>query len=171
MVSITTLNPELARRMEPRAAAPARRLRVVETLSANDIPVGVLLAPMIPYLNDSELSDILVASGAAGALDADYVLLRLPQEVAGLFEAWLQTHYPNQCQRIMHRIQDCRGGRVYDARFGKRMRGEGVFADLISRRFHLAVKKLAFPGLPVLRCDRSQSSQKTSPQMDLFEGL
>lgn len=171
MVSVTTLDPLLARRMEPRATAPGRRLAMIEKLHEAGIPVGVLVAPMIPYLNDSELSLILEAVREAGAQHAGYVLLRLPHEVAGMFEDWLRVHYPNQAERVLNRIRDCRDGRLYDNRFGKRMRGEGVFADLISRRFRLAVDKLDFPGMPELRCDRFRSPAPVQPQMDLFDLL
>jgi len=168
MVSLTTLDSQLARRMEPRAASPARRLALIETLHRAGIPTGVLMAPMIPYLNDSELTSILEAARAAGARHAGYVLLRLPHEVAGLFEDWLQAYYPNQAERVLNRIRDCRGGKLYDNRFGKRMRGEGIFADLISRRFRLAVNKLAFPGIADLRCDLFKPPHVQEPQLDLF---
>ena len=168
MVSLTTLDPLLARRMEPRAPSPGRRLALIEALHRAGVPVGVLMAPLIPYLNDSELGPILEAARGAGALQADYVLLRLPREVAGLFEDWLHAHYPNQAARVLNRIRDCRDGKLYDNRFGTRMRGEGVFADLISRRFHLAVDKLGFPGLPELRCDLFRPRNFGHPQLDLF---
>lgn len=168
MVSLTTLDPLLARRMEPRAAAPARRLAVIETLQQAGVPVGVLLAPMIPYLNDSELSELLERAREAGAQHAEYILLRLPHEVAGLFEDWLHAHYPNQAQRVLNRIRDCRDGKLNDSRFGQRMRGEGVFADLISRRFHLAMKKLEFPGMPKLQCGHFRAPAASNAQLDLF---
>lgn len=167
-ISLTTLDRELARRMEPRAASPARRLRLVETLRAAGVPVGVLMAPMIPYLNDSELGGLLEAAHNAGAQQADYVLLRLPLEVADLFEEWLGAHYPERAQRVINRIRDCRAGSRNDSRFGSRMRGEGVFAELISRRFHAAVKRQGFAGLPALRCDRFRPPLRQHPQLDLF---
>ena len=168
MVSMTTLDKQLARNMEPRAAAPVRRLRIIESLSEAGVPTGVLMAPLIPYLNDSEISGLLEAVHAAGARQAGYVLLRLPREVAEMFEQWLQAHYPQRAERVMNRLRDCRGGEVYDSRFGKRMRGEGVFADLISKRFSQAVRKLGFPGMPELRCDRFEPPIIQGPQMDLF---
>lgn len=168
MVSLTTLDSELARRMEPRAASPSRRLRLVETLRSAGVPVGVLMAPMIPYLNDSELGGLLEAARSAGAQQADYVLLRLPLEVADLFEDWLKAHYPERAERVMNRIRDCRGGGRNDSRFGTRMRGEGVFAELISRRFHATVERLGFPGLPALRCDLFRPPAVQHPQLDLF---
>ncbi len=168
MVSLTTLDPLLARRMEPRAPSPGRRLALIEALHRAGIPVGLLMAPMIPYLNDSELGSVLEAARDAGAWQAGYVLLRLPHEVAGLFEDWLRAHYPSRADRVLNRIRDCRDGKLYDNAFGKRMRGEGVFAELISRRFHLAVEKLGFPGLPELRCDLFRSRSVEDPQLDLF---
>jgi len=145
-VSVTTLDRHLARTLEPRAAAPERRLETIRRLRAAGVPVIVLVAPMIPFLNDGEMETILEAVHEAGALDAAYVLLRLPHEVKDLFKDWLAAHVPLKAERIMNRIRDCRGGKEYDSRFGTRMRGEGEYADLISRRFSLARKKLGFPG-------------------------
>jgi DNA repair photolyase len=133
--------------MEPRAAAPERRLETIRRLRAAGVPVIVLVAPMIPFLNDDEMETILEAVHEAGALDAAYVLLRLPHEVKDLFRNWLAAHVPLKSERIMNRIRDCRGGKEYDSRFGTRMRGEGEYAELISRRFSLARKKLGFPGV------------------------
>jgi DNA repair photolyase len=154
-VSVTTLDRQLARTMEPRAAAPERRLETIRRLRAAGVPVIVLVAPMIPFLNDDEMEAILSAVRDVGALDADYVLLRLPHEVKDLFRDWLAAHVPLRAERIMNRIRDCRGGKEYDSRFGTRMRGEGEYADLISRRFSLARKKLGFPGVESsLDCSR-----------------
>jgi len=154
MVSLTTLDRDLARRMEPRAAAPGVRVRLIERLRAAGIPVGVLIAPLIPFLNDSELEGLLDTASAAGALQADYVLLRLPLEVGPLFEEWLQLHYPDRARRVLDRIRDCRDGKLNDPRFGHRMRGGGVFAQLLRQRFERAAGALGFIGLPDLRCDR-----------------
>jgi DNA repair photolyase len=154
--------------MEPRAAAPQRRLQLVERLVAAGIPCGVLMAPMIPFLNDSELEALLHAAFDAGALDANYVLLRLPLEVAELFESWLQAHYPDRAQRVMNRLRDCRGGKANDSRFGQRMRGEGVFAELLQRRFSKTRERLGFAGLPALRCDRFRAPD-ASGQIGLFD--
>lgn len=167
MVSLTTLDGELARRMEPRAAAPARRLRVIETLANAGVPVGVMMAPMIPYLNDSEMTGVLESARQAGARQAGYVLLRLPLEVADMFADWLESHYPLRASRVLARIRDCRGGRDNDSRFGHRMRGEGVFADLISKRFAQAVQRLDFPGMPELRSDLFRAASSAG-QLDLF---
>ena len=170
MLSVTTLDGELARRMEPRAVSPARRLRTIKTLSDAGIPVGILMAPMIPYLNDSEIGPLLEAAHDAGARQAGYVLLRLPLEVAGMFEDWLRAHYPQRAERVMNRIRDCRGGKANDSRFGHRMRGEGVFAELISKRFQQAVQRLDFPGMPELRCEHFVKPRRVQAQLDLFGG-
>ncbi len=167
-VSLTTLDRPLARRMEPRAAAPQRRLRVIERLAAEGIPVGVLMAPVIPFLTDSELETLLDAAHAAGAREAGYILLRLPHEVAPLFDEWLAVHYPERRKRVLGRIRDSRGGRLYDSRFGQRMTGEGPFAELIAARFRKHHRALGFPGLPPLRCDRFRAPSP-SGQLSLFD--
>jgi DNA repair photolyase len=141
-LSITTLDRELARRMEPRAAAPHRRLQALSTLSAARIPVGVMVAPIIPQLNDRDLEAILEAAASSGAQSAGWVLLRLPLEVAPLFRDWLDAHYPLRAGHVMSLVRQMRGGRDYDATFGTRMRGNGEFADLIARRFAIACRRL-----------------------------
>jgi DNA repair photolyase len=152
-ISVTTLDRRLSRRMEPRAAAPRRRLEIIRRLTTAGIPVTVLIAPLIPVLNDSELEDMLETVRDAGALDAGYVLLRLPHELDEMFMDWLAKHEPLKAEHIMNRIRDARGGKLYDATFGKRMSGTGIFAELISRRFQLAYKRLNFPGTSGLRTD------------------
>jgi DNA repair photolyase len=142
LVSVTTLDRELARRMEPRASQPWRRIEAIRRLRDAGIDVGVLVAPMIPALNDHELEAILSACRDAGALSAAYVLLRLPLELAELFDDWLGHHYPLKREHVLSLIRQSRGGKDYDARFGQRMRGEGVFADLLAKRFALARKRL-----------------------------
>jgi DNA repair photolyase len=142
-LSITTLDRELARTLEPRAAAPPRRLQVMRTLADAGVPVGVLVAPVIPQLNDKDLEAILDAAAAHGATSAGWILLRLPLEVAPLFRAWLDEHYPLRAAHVMSLIQQIRGGRDNDPNFGSRMRGSGTFAELIARRFALAVKRLS----------------------------
>ena len=149
-VSITTLDHRLARRLEPRAAAPKRRLQTIATLSEAGIPVTVLVAPLIPVLTDNELETILEQVRQAGARDAGYVLLRLPLEIKTLFKEWLVEHEPGKADHVMNRIRDSRGGKEYDAAFGQRMRGTGIFADLIAQRFKLAKKRLGFAGTPQL---------------------
>lgn len=167
-VSITTLERSLSTRLEPRAAAPERRLQIVARLTEAGIPTSVLVAPLIPVLTDSELETILAAAREAGAGWAGYVLLRLPHELKELFRDWLDEHEPLKAEHIMNRIRDCRGGQEYQAEFGKRMRGAGVFAELIKKRYRLAMKKLDFPGLPELNTDSFRQPAETKPQMSLF---
>jgi DNA repair photolyase len=141
-VSITTLDRDLARTLEPRAAAPHRRLAAVKALSDAGIPVGVMTAPIIPQLTDKDLEAILDAASANGARYAGWTLVRLPHEVKDLFRDWLAQHYPLRAEHVMSVIQQMRGGRDNDPQFGSRMRGEGIFADLISRRFDIACQRL-----------------------------
>jgi DNA repair photolyase len=144
--SITTLEPELARRLEPRAAGPGRRLEVVRALAQAGIPVGVLVAPVIPALNDHELEQILAAAKAAGASRAETLLLRLPLEIKELFQDWLAAHYPARAERVLSLIRQCRDGRLNDASFGTRMSGTGPYADLLRQRFALASRRLGLNG-------------------------
>ncbi|MDD9811142.1 MAG: PA0069 family radical SAM protein [Gammaproteobacteria bacterium] len=154
-ISITTLNNELARCMEPRAAAPQRRLKTVERLRAAGIPTGVLVAPVIPALNDSELETILQRAAAAGAQSAGYILLRLPGEVSALFQEWLGEQYPLKAAHVMSMVRATRGGRDNDPNFGARMRGQGEVAHLIRQRFNIAVKRLGLNrGLPKVDATR-----------------
>ena len=141
-LSITTLDRELARKMEPRAAAPQRRLQALKSLSDAGIPVGVMVAPIIPQLNDRDLEAILEAAAAHGAQSAGWILVRLPREVAPLFREWLDAHYPLRAAHVMSVIRQMRGGRDYDAAFGSRMRGDGAFAALVEKRFALACRRL-----------------------------
>jgi len=141
-ISLTTLDDELKRIMEPRAAAPSARLRAMRVLGENGVPVNVMCAPMIPMINDKELEHLLEAARDAGARSAGYVLLRLPREVGPLFEEWLAAHFPERAEHVMSLIRQCRGGENYDSRFGTRMRGEGPFADLLAQRFAVATKRL-----------------------------
>ena len=140
--SLTTLDDELKRIMEPRAASPGARLRAMRTLHEAGVPVSVICAPMIPMINDMELEHLLEAARDAGARSASYVLLRLPLEIAELFEGWLQAHFPERAEHVMSLIRQSRGGKNYDSRFGSRMRGEGPFAELLAQRFRLASRKL-----------------------------
>ena len=141
-VSITTLDNDLARVMEPRAASPQRRLRCIETLARAGVPVGVSVSPMIPFLNEPELERILDAAAAAGASRAFSVVLRLPWEVNPLFQQWLSQHFPERAARIMARVREMRGGRDNDARFGSRMTGQGVWAKLLRQRLNKACARL-----------------------------
>jgi DNA repair photolyase len=142
-VTITTLDADLARKLEPRAAAPHRRLRILRTLAEHGVPCGVSLAPQIPFLND-DMEQVLEAAWEAGAREAFYHVIRLPWEVAPLFRQWLQTHYPQRAERVMHRIQEMRGGKDYDSDFATRMKGSGVWSELIGQRFRKASTRLGF---------------------------
>ena len=141
-VSITTLDNELARKLEPRAAAPARRLRTIETLARAGIPVGVSVSPIIPFINEPELEEVLEAAQAAGATTAFSIVLRLPWEVNPLFQHWLDQHFPDRAARVMARVREMRGGKDNDARFGSRMTGQGIWADLLRQRLHKACHRL-----------------------------
>jgi DNA repair photolyase len=141
-ISIGTLDGEIARTLEPRAAAPYRRVETVRRLSERGVPCGTLVAPIIPFLNDKDMEGVLEAVSEAGARMAGYTLLRLPWEVKGLFKDWLERHYPLKAKHVMARIRDMRGGRDNDPQFGSRMKGEGLYADLLRKRFDLACKRL-----------------------------
>ncbi len=141
-ITLTTLDHAIARTLEPRAAAPARRLRTIRTLTDAGIPVGVSIAPVIPFVTEPDLERVMAAAAEAGAINASYVVLRLPWEVSPLFRQWLQTHFPDRAQRVMNRVRDMRGGKDYDATFGKRMHGEGIWADMIRQRFEKSVLRL-----------------------------
>ena len=140
-LSVTTLDPALARRMEPRAATPERRLHAIAALAAAGIPVGVMSAPMIPGLNDSELERILEAASRAGARRAGYVLLRLPHELREIFEAWLQAHFPDRARHVLSLIRQTRGGALNETAWHQRFAGSGPFADLLASRFARAARK------------------------------
>lgn len=140
-VTITTLDPALARILEPRAAAPERRLRTIRMLADAGIPVGVSIAPVIPFITEPDLERVLEAAVKAGAASASYIVLRLPWEVSPLFQQWLETHFPDRARRVMNRIRDMRGGKEYDASFERRMHGEGLWAELIRQRFDRAARK------------------------------
>ncbi|KQM80028.1 PA0069 family radical SAM protein [Xylophilus sp. Leaf220] len=142
-ITITTLDARLARILEPRAAAPHRRLRTIRTLVAAGIPVGVSVAPQIPFITE-DMEQVLAAAREAGAQSAFYTVVRLPWEVAPLFKQWLEVHYPDRAARVMARIQDMRGGKDYDADFATRMKGSGLWADLIRQRFEKATNRLGF---------------------------
>ena len=140
-VSVTTLDAELARRMEPRAATPDRRLQLIERLAGAGIPTGVLAAPMIPGLNDCELERILAAGAAAGARSAGYTLLRLPGELGPMFETWLHQHYPHTATRVLKLIRETREGKLNDSRFGTRFSGQGPYAELLAQRYAVASRR------------------------------
>jgi DNA repair photolyase len=140
-VTITTLDGNLARVLEPRAAAPHRRLRTIRALADAGVPVGVSVAPQIPFINE-DMEQVLQAAFDAGARSAFYTVLRLPWELSEVFREWLQLHYPQRAARVMARVQEMRGGRDYNADFATRMKGEGVWAELLGARFHTACRKL-----------------------------
>lgn len=146
-ITLTTLDPDISRTLEPRAAAPARRLRAIRTLSEAGIPVSVSVAPIIPFVTEPEIEKILEAARDAGAVGAHYVVLRLPWEVNPLFHEWLQAHFPERAARVMNRVREMRGGKDYDSDFSTRMKGEGVWADLIHQRFHKTLKRLGMDEL------------------------
>ncbi|QJR10464.1 hypothetical protein DSM104443_01528 [Usitatibacter rugosus] len=143
-LSVTTLDHGIARYMEPRASAPARRILAIERLSKAGIPVGVNVAPVIPFLTDSELESILEAAKNAGAKSAGYILMRLPWEVKDIFREWLQVHFPLKADHVMSRVHQMRNGKDNDPRFGSRMKGEGLFAELLKQRFDKAYARLGF---------------------------
>ncbi len=161
-VSITTLDGALARALEPRAAAPQRRLRTIETLARAGVPVGVSVSPVIPFLNEPEIEQVLTAARDAGASRAFGIVLRLPWEVNPLFQQWLQQHVPDKAERIMARVREMRGGRDNDARFGTRMTGQGVWADLLRQRF---VKASARLGLARQRVELDLTRFRPPPQV------
>jgi DNA repair photolyase len=182
-ITLTTLDGEIARTLEPRAAAPSRRLRAIRTLTEAGIPVSVSVAPIIPFVTEPEIERILEAARDAGAVGAHYTVLRMPWEVSPLFQQWLHAHFPDRAQRVLNRIKDMRGGKEYDSEFGKRMTGEGIWADLIRQRFTKAVKRLGMEGRMsrFFTTDTSQfhrplvvpksivkASSPAAAQMDLF---
>jgi DNA repair photolyase len=163
-VSLTTLDDDLRRVMEPRTSSPARRLAAVERLAAAGIPVGVMTAPVIPGLNDHELPDLLSAAAASGAGFAAYVPVRLPGAVRPIFEDWLMRHFPDRKEKVLNRIRSMRGGGLNDPRFGSRMRGEGVFAEHVARLFDLGCRRAGiergrFPKLSTAAFRRGREGQ------------
>lgn len=168
-VSVTSLSNDTMRTLEPRASAPARRLAAISGLRDAGVPVGVLVAPVIPAITDMEMEAILEQAAAAGAGSAAWILLRLPREVGPLFEEWLQAHYPQRARHVLSLLSQMRGGRLYDSGFGTRMSGTGVFADLLRQRFELACRR---HGLNRerhrLRTDLFAVPRPATPQLDLF---
>ena len=168
-ISIATLDPDLARKMEPRAPSPKRRLEVIRRLAEAGIPVRVMVAPVIPGLTDAELEPILAAAREAGAVAASFILLRLPREVSVLWQDWLVEHYPGRAKKVMARLRELHGGRDYDPEFGKRMRGEGIWAELLARRFQLAAARQNLDApQPPLRTDLFALPPRTGDQLSLF---
>jgi DNA repair photolyase len=171
-ISLTTLDPALARILEPRAAAPHRRLGAIRRLTEAGVPVGVSVSPMIPFINEPELEKLLEAAAEAGARQAFMTALRLPWEVNPLFQDWLQTHFPQRAERVMARVRDIHGGKDYDARFGRRQRGSGVWADLLSQRFDKACARHGLReeriALDLTRFARPSSARASPMQRSLF---
>ncbi len=168
-ISVTTLDATLARKMEPRAASPRRRIEVIRRLSAAGIPVRIMVAPVVPGLTDPGLERVLEAAAAAGAVAGSFIMLRLPREVSPLFQDWLAAHYPDRAGKVMARVRELHGGRDYDPEFGKRLRGEGLWADLMARRFQIAATRLGLDAVqPGLRCDLFRAPLRAGDQMSLF---
>lgn len=168
-ISVTTLDETLARKMEPRAPAPKRRLQIIRLLADAGIPVRIQISPLIPALTDHELEAVMEAGRDAGAKAANTIPLRLPLEVAQLFRDWLEATLPDRAARIMGRVRELHGGHDYDPEFGTRMRGQGLWADLIHRRADLARKRLGLAeGLPTLRRDLFSIPPRAGDQLSLF---
>jgi len=172
-LSVTTLDARLARVMEPRAATPARRLHAIAELTRAGVPAGVLLAPMIPALNDAEMEKIVEAAARAGAGHAGYVLLRLPLELREMFESWLHTHFPDRARHVLSLIRETRSGELNDSRFHHRFSGQGVYANLLSRRFVRVTRQFGLDNNRTqLACDRfavpDDPAAAGARQMSLF---
>lgn len=168
-ISVTTLQGDLARKMEPRVPSPTRRLRAIEALSKAGVPVRVMISPIVPGLTDHEIEGIVEAARDAGAVAASMIPIRLPREVADLWQAWLAEHYPERVGRVMSKLRDMHGGKAYEAEFGKRMRGEGIWADLLQQRFKRAVRAAGLAErLEPLRCDLFEVPFAKGDQLALF---
>ncbi|MBN3724905.1 PA0069 family radical SAM protein [Burkholderia sp. Ac-20379] len=177
-VTITTLDADLARALEPRAATPSRRLRTIRALRDAGVPVGVSIAPVIPFVTEPDLERVLEACAEAGATHASYIVLRLPWEVAPLFREWLAAHFPDRAERVMARVRDMRGGKDYESDFASRMKGEGLWADLMKQRFRQAAKRLGlnerrrgildFSQFCAPQPARARAAAAVTPQLSLF---
>ena len=176
-ITITTLDHEISRTLEPRAASPTRRLETIRRLATAGIPVSVSVAPIIPFITDQDLEKIIAAAFEAGATSAGYTILRLPWEVNPLFQQWLDAHFPDRAERVMNRIRDMRGGKDYEASFGSRMKGEGLWAELIAQRFQKAIMRLDIQKSSRFKFDTSRfrkplsipaNRKRTDSQLDFF---
>jgi DNA repair photolyase len=180
-ITVTSLDADISRTLEPRAATPSRRLRTIRTLVDAGIPVGVSIAPVIPFVTEPDMERVLEACAEAGATSASYIVLRLPWEVAPLFKGWLAAHFPDRADRVMSRVRDMRGGKDYDSDFARRMKGEGLWADMLKQRFSKATKRLGLNqrshGIldmsefrrPVIEAAKKPViAPPPSPQMNLF---
>ena len=172
-LSVTTLDRALARKMEPRAPTPEKRIEAIAQLNEAGVPAGVLVAPVIPAVNDSEIETILTRASAAGAREAGYIVLRLPLELRDMFREWLQVHFPDRLKRSVSLVQSMRGGKDYEAQWGRRMAGSGPYAWMIGRRFEMAERRLGYNETPArLRTDLFRRpvppAKETSAQLSLF---
>ncbi len=168
-ISLTTLDRDLSRRMEPRAPSPQRRLGMIRNLTEAGVPVRVMTSPVIPGLTDHELENLLEAGKQAGADAASWIMLRLPREVSGLWREWLIEHQPGRAEKVMARLREMHGGREYDPRWGHRMRGEGTYAEMIAQRFKAAVKRLGLStDMPPLNCAAFAPPPQPGDQLALF---
>jgi DNA repair photolyase len=168
MISITTLDRDLARVMEPRAPTPDRRLDALRRLTEGGVPVGVLASPMIPAINDAEMERILAAAAGAGARSAGYILIRLPGEVRELFVEWLERHFPERRARVLSTLRAMHGGELYEAEFGTRMSGRGRFAELLAWRFRTAAARLGLNRREVDALDATRFRRPSETQLGLF---
>ena len=168
-ISVTTLDAKIARTMEPRVPAPKKRLEVIRALSGAGIPVRAMISPVVPGLTDTEIESILDAAHEAGASRASWIMLRLPLEVAPLVEDWLREHFPDRAEKVLNRLREMHGGKLYDAQWGKRMRGEGVYAQMIATRFATAARRLGLdrPSAP-LRTDVFRHPPRKGDQLSFF---
>jgi DNA repair photolyase len=168
-ITVTTLDPQVSRAMEPRVPAPARRLQAIRRLAEAGVPVRVFASPVVPALTDHELEGILAAGRDAGATGASAIVLRLPREVAGLFRDWLEERFPDRAARVMGRVRELHGGRDYDPEWGRRMTGQGEWARLLKARFDLAVRRLGLDApRPELRTDLFRAPRRPEAQLSLF---
>lgn len=168
-ISITTLDPDVARKMEPRVPAPKRRLQTIERLTQAGCPVRIMVSPVVPALTDHEMEAILQAGADAGAVAASWIMLRLPHGVSQLFRDWVAEHYPDRAARIMGRVRELHGGKDYDPEWGKRLTGEGLFAEMVAQRFAVATRRLGLAqNVPPLRTDLFRPPLRAGDQLSLF---
>ncbi len=168
-ISVTTLDPRVARTMEPRVPSPKRRLQTIRRLTEAGCPVRVMVSPVVPALTDHEAEAILSEAADAGAVAASWIMLRLPREVSPLFREWVEAHFPDRAARIMGRVRELHGGQDYDPDWGKRMTGQGIFADLFAHRFEIAIRRLGLDReMPDLRTDLFRLPPRAGDQLSLF---
>ncbi|MDF1671483.1 MAG: PA0069 family radical SAM protein [Roseovarius sp.] len=167
-ISITTLDADLSRKLEPRVPLPKRRIAVIRALSEAGVPVRIMTSPVVPGLSDHDLEALLKAGAEAGAKAASWIMLRLPREVSGLFQEWLRQHYPDRAKKVMKLVREMHGGKDYDAEWGKRMRGSGPYAQMIAHRFDVAAKRLGLDThQPALRSDLFRPPPRSGDQLAL----